>query len=376
MARILINGLLLREQHSGVQYSIENLVQGLLQEDLRDYEIEILVSHFYQSPFPESNHLKIRRLNSNFDSRFHRVFFEHFLLGTYLKKHKFDIYHSPGYILPYFLGAKKVVTIHDLIALDFPELCQYETALYFRLTLPASIERADKIITVSNTVKNDILNRFPKISEDKISVIYPGVHARFHTVHNPSAITNIREIYNLPDEYFLFVGNLEPKKNVESIIGAFKKLKSDKALNHKLVIIGKLGWKYKSIMQSIENSRLKKEIMLLGYVNEVHLPTIYSLASMLVFPSLYEGFGIPVIEAMQCGCPVIVSDRGALPEISGDVAKQVNPYDLNDIAEAMYLIANNDALKQNMIRAGVEWVQRFSWQKSARETLKVYSNLL
>ncbi|TDS13867.1 glycosyltransferase family 4 protein [Sphingobacterium paludis] len=375
MAKILINGLLLREQHSGVQYSIENLIEGLLQEPVKNHDLALLVSPFYKPPFNEDNRLTIKRLDMTYDSRIHRVLFEHLLLGRYLKKQGVDIYHAPGYILPYFLRAKAVVTVHDLIALDFPELCQYETAAYFRLTLPASIKRADKIIAVSQTVKRDILNRFPTIAADKIRVIYPGVHGRFHPVTDAAQRADVRKTYGLPSAYFLFVGNLEPKKNLEMIVEAFKRLKTDKQIDHKLVIVGKLGWKYKGVLRAIQYSGLKDEIMLLGYVDEKHLPSIYSMASVFVFPSLYEGFGIPVVEAMRCGCPVIVSDRGALPEIAGAAAKQVDPLDAEDIAEAMYQLTSNEFLRQDMIERGLQWSQKFTWQQAAQQTLTVYNDL-
>ncbi|MEN5086511.1 glycosyltransferase family 1 protein [Sphingobacterium faecium] len=376
MGKILMNGLLLKNKHSGVQYSIENLIAALQRLDLKEHAIEILISEKYEGPLLHSGNVKLKRIQHKLHNRFSRIYYEHIVIPSYLKEKGFDLYHSPSYILPYFSQFKSVVTVHDLIALDFPNLCQNETAAYFKLTLSRSIQKANHIITVSQKVKNDILNRFPDISEEKIQVIYPGLKANFSPVTDLSVRENIKNRYALPDQYFLFVGNLEPKKNITLIIQAFTRLKGIRLCAHKLVIVGQLGWKYDSILNDINQSRFREDIILLGYIDEEHLPALYAMAAIFLFPSLYEGFGIPALEAMACGCPVIISNRGALPEVTGGAAYQIDPYDIDSLISAILLLLDDGSLRANMIQEGLLWSKNFTWQKTAIETFELYQSLL
>lgn len=376
MGKILINGLLLKNKHSGVQYSIENLIAALQQLDLKEHDIEILISENYEGPLLDNSNVKLKKIQHNLNNRFSRIYYEHVVIPTYLKEEGFDLYHSPGYILPYFSKFKSIVTVHDLIALDFPKLCQNETAAYFKLTLPQSIRKADHIITVSQKVKDDVLNHFPDISEEKIRVIYPGLKANFNSVLDLKIRENIKSLYNLPEQFFLFVGNLEPKKNLTFIIQAYTKIKNMRLCDHKLVIVGQLGWKYDSILSEIKQSRFKQDIILLGYIDEQYLPALYAMADLFLFPSLYEGFGIPALEAMACGCPVIISNRGALPEVTGGAAYQIDPYDIDSLISAILLLLNDRELRENMIQEGILWSKNFTWQKTATNTFDLYQSLL
>jgi len=291
MQKVLINGLQLSNKNTGVQYYTQNLYEEFFKQNNDKFNL-----HLIRSSSPGSH--------SPINNRFERILFENLSLPNYFRKNNFDLYHSPNYVLPFFTNIPSVLTIHDLLTLDYPELCQHESALYFNLFLPRSVKKAIKIIAVSNTVKNDILRHF-NISEEKIKVIYHGVNPIFKKSFDEAILKK----YHLPDKYILFVGNIEPKKNLERVIKAFDLLKKNADIPHKLAIVGKKGWKYNTVFKTITELKIEKEVILCGYVPEGDLPVIYSMADLFVFPSLYEGFGIPPLEAMACEVPVLVSDK-------------------------------------------------------------------
>lgn len=370
LIKVLINGLLLTGKYSGVQYSIEYLIQSLSNCDPSKYSITVLVSTDYKGNIPTTEGLKLKKVAFNSSCRLIRIAFENIYLPYYLRKYGFNIYHSPGYTLPFFCKTFTLVTIHDLIALEYPALCKNETALYFGLMLPRTIKQADKIVTVSIAVKNDIQKHFQDIKEEKIEVIYHGLHSRFSQSWRPECLAVVCAKYNLQPGFLLFVGNIEPKKNLESVLHAYHVLKQNRSITQKLVIIGQKGWKYKSVFNKIRDLRLFEEVVFLNYVEEVDLPALYRSASALLFPSIYEGFGLPVLEAMACGCPVITSSRGALPEISGGFATYVDPYNIHEISEAML---KPKALSEFPEKESIAWAKSFSWKQAGERYLQLYS---
>jgi len=358
MQKILINGLQLGDQNSGVQYYTQNLYHEFMRRNKDDFDFQLM-----RSPVTGFRSLKI--------NRFKRILVENFSLPAYFRKYHFDLYHSPNYVLPYFTDIPSVLTIHDLLTLDHPELCQTESALYFKFFLPPSAKKAIRIIAVSNTVKKDILRHF-WIPQEKVRVIYHGVNPVFKRSLDEAVLKK----YHLPDRYILFVGNLEPKKNLERLIRAFDLLKRNTDIPHKLVLAGKKGWKYQSVFDTVAGLKINSEVIFTGYVPLEDLPAIYSMADLFAFPSLYEGFGIPPLEAMACEVPVLVSDKGALPEITGGACLQVDPFNVNGIAQGMYLLLADTHFRNKSVRSGKEWASRFTWENAAGETLKIYEQAI
>ena len=358
MPKILINGLQLSDQNTGVQYYTRSLYLEFLKRNDKDYSFHLLQG--------SSCDFQAQRT-----TRYRRILLENFSLPVNFRKHNFNLYHSPNYVLPYFSSLPSVLTIHDLLTLNCPELCQTESALYFRFFLPHSVKKAIKIIAVSDTVKKDILDHF-NIPEKKVDVIYHGINHRFKKSNNEVILKK----YDLPKKYILFVGNIEPKKNLERLVQAFNLLKKDTDLPHKLVIAGKKGWKYKSVFSTITRLKIANEIIITGYIPEDDLPSVYSMSDLFAFPSLYEGFGIPPLEAMACEVPVLVSNQGALPEITGGKCLQVNPFDIHEIAQGMHRLLSDGHLRKKTVLAGIEWVKRFTWEKAAEETLSIYKQVI
>lgn len=374
MKNILINALLLHKEFSGVQYSIEYLVDALGKINQTDTLFEVLLSDDYAGNITESNSLRLKKINSISTNRFKRIYFENFLLPRHFSRGNFQLYHSPASTLPFFSGIESIVTIHDLVPLKFPHLTQNETAIYYNLVLPRSVAKAQKIVAVSNTVKKDILNIFPGTDANKIEVVYHGINKRFTRVSDTVKINAVQNKYQLPSKFILFVGNLEPKKNINRIIEAFWSLKVHQHIDYKLVIAGRKGWKYDPIFELCKNKKMHDEITFPGYIHEQDLPALYSLASAFTFPSLDEGFGLPVLEAMACGCPVIVSNQGALPEISGGICPMADPYSVSSIASAILNVLQQEDYRELVIQQGLQWSKKFTWEACAEKMLHLYTS--
>jgi glycosyltransferase involved in cell wall biosynthesis len=372
--KILVNSLLSNGCFSGVQYATENLLQAIsCRKPSVDY-IETLVSKDYGGVLKEKDNFHLQDAGFSTANRGRRIFYENFRLGSYFSNNGFDLYHSAGYVLPFFSGIPSIVTIHDLIAIDFPQYCKNETALYYGLFLPRSIHKAKKIIAVSDTVKRDILRHFV-LDPDKIEVIYHGVESIFRKITCEESLERVTRKYKLPPGFLLYVGNLEPKKNIRRLIEAYMELRRHAGIRQKLVIAGRKGWKYDDIFQIVKREKMEQDILFTGYVEREDLPCVYSLADLFIFPSLYEGFGLPVLEAMACELPVLISNQGALPEIAGEIYPQVDAYNVEDIAKKILVLLGDPELRAKNISYGIKRIKQFSWEKAADETLAVYKKI-
>lgn len=286
----------------------------------------------------------------------------------------FDIVHDTYHFGPSLFSStyRKVVTIFDLSPHLFPETHRLSTVMAHKFLLPLILKKADCIITISNSTKNDL--KHLKVDAGKIKVIHLAADEKFQPL-DKEKIQTFKTKYNLNFRFLLYIGTLEPRKNIPTLIQAFSNLKKKHVLPHKLVIAGKKGWKYKSIFELIEKLNLQDDVIFTGYVPDEDLPALYNAADLFVFPSLYEGFGLPPLEAMACGCPVITSNTSSLPEVVGDAGIMIDPYDVDGLAEAIYNVLTNMELKEDMVKKGLERAKMFSWEKTAKETLKVYEEV-
>ena len=230
------------------------------------------------------------------------------------------------------------------------------------------VQKADKIIAVSESTKSDLINLY-KINPDKIEVIYSGVGKQFSQIkNNQKKIKLILRKYNLPHEFILYFGTIEPRKNLIGLIKAFEVLK-DK--NCKLVIAGTKGWLYKDILKTAKESKKRKDIIFTGFIEESDKPYLYNLSKIFVYPSFFEGFGFPPLEAMACGIPTIVSSNSSLPEVVGNAALMINPMNIDELAWAMDILLSDENLRKKLIKDGLKQAQKFSWQKCAQKTLDI-----
>jgi glycosyltransferase involved in cell wall biosynthesis len=293
-----------------------------------------------------------------------------------LKREGVTLFHAPHYVLPPLVRCRSVVTIHDCIHLMFPQYLPNRLAFgYARTSIGLAARRATRVLTVSESSKRDIL-RFVDTEPDKIDVIYNAYDERFAIDPAEEDVVRVRERYQLQDEFVLYAGNVKPHKNLERLIDAFHIVRNRGLDRLKLVMIGDEISKYTALRRAVHRHQLHKYVRFLGYLPEETLAVMYRLAGVFVFPSLYEGFGLPPLEAMASGTPVVTSNVSSLPEVAGDAAVLVDPYDPHAIAEGIYRVLTDADLRKDLRRKGVARAGQFSWEQSVRRVRKIYGEVL
>lgn len=342
-------------QRSGIGNYVYNLIENLNEMDNKNNYI--LFNSNQNNPF---------KLNHNFSIR------NRYSLLNFVNR--FDVVHGPDFKIPFANAKKKVVNIHDLASFINNGFMSKDFAELTKKKVLTSIKKADRILTISNAIKNQLESEYPE-TKDKITNIYLGVDKNIRNVSNVEKRESARKKYNLPDSFILFVGNLETRKNILTLLKAFSKLIHEQGFNHQLVLVGKPGFGFELINNFIEENNLFDRIKLIGWVDEGDLYTIYSLADLFVFPSFYEGFGLPIIEAMKCKLPVLLSDIPTNHEIAQNAANYFQTSDEDDLARQILKLLNDSQRKDELIEKGYERSLFFNWRKTATETLSVYENL-
>jgi len=271
---------------------------------------------------------------------------------------------------------KTVATIHDLAFKNFPETFPQKDLSQLNLLTDWAVKKSDKIIAVSESTKRDILKFYPEIKEEKIKVIYHGFDSELFENSYPQELKNsVLEKYNLKEKnYLLYVGAIQPRKNLIVLIKAFEIFKKKNPSDLKLVLAGGKAWQWEETIEAAEKSFYKDDIILTGSVPFAELPILYNCAGIFIFPSLYEGFGIPILEVMASGAPVIVADNSSLSEVSGEAAQYFDADKPEELAEKISQVWNDKSLQEEMIAKGKKQLQKFSWEKCARETLEFFKN--
>jgi glycosyltransferase involved in cell wall biosynthesis len=292
-----------------------------------------------------------------------------------LRRERPDLYHAPHYVLPAAIHCNSVVTIHDCIHLMFPQYLPNRMAYaYARAQMWTAAHRSDCILTVSDASKRDILHLF-NIPPEKIVVVYNAIDAHFSITPTPDAVARVRERYQLDHRFVLYVGNIKPHKNLVRLIEAFSELRTGDLEDVKLLIIGDEISKLPALRHAVHRHKLHKHVRFLGYVPDDQLTVLYRLAAVFVFPSLYEGFGLPPLEAMASGTPVVVSNVSSLPEVVGDAAVLVDPHDIDSIVDGLRCVLTDPTRADDMRRKGLERSREFSWERSVARTLEVYKRI-
>jgi glycosyltransferase involved in cell wall biosynthesis len=294
-----------------------------------------------------------------------------------LRRERVDLFHAPHYVLPPLARCRSVVTIHDCIHLRFPQYLPNRVAYaYARASLWVATHRSDRVLTVSEASKRDILRYF-RVPEQKIDVIYNAIDERFGRPPAAEDIERVRERYQLDGPFVLYAGNIKPHKNLERLIEAFHSLRRGGGFDDvRLLIIGDEISKYATLRRAVHRHKLHKHVRFFGFVPDETLACLYRLASVFVFPSLYEGFGLPPLEAMASGTPVITSNVSSLPEVVGDAALLIDPYEPDSIADAMRRVLTDDALRAQLRERGLARAREFSWERSVRRVRQIYDEVL
>jgi glycosyltransferase involved in cell wall biosynthesis len=293
-----------------------------------------------------------------------------------LRRERVDLFHAPHYVLPPLTPCKSVVTIHDCIHLRFPQYLPNRLGyVYARSSLWVATHRATRVLTVSETSKRDILRYF-RVPESKIDVIYNAIDERLEAAPTDAELAQVQERYQLNDPFVLYAGNIKPHKNLERLIEAFNTLRRGGLEHVKLLIIGDEISKYASLRRTVHRYKLHKHVRFFGFVSDKTLASLYRLASVFVFPSLYEGFGLPPLEAMAAGTPVITSNVSSLPEVVGDAAILIDPYEPDEIAAAMRRVLTDAAVREDLRARGLARVKQFSWDRSVHRVREIYGEVL
>lgn len=279
------------------------------------------------------------------------------------------------YTVPTRLRMPVVTTVHDISFRLMPRLFPLRHRLLLNLTVPFSMRRAARVITVSESSRQDIL-RVYRLPTERVVAIPNAADEGIEPMERAAAEALLREHYGVAPPFVLMVGVLQPRKNLPLAVQAFAQAVVHSKLPHRLVIVGKSGWGVQELQQSIERWSVTERTTLTGYVPDAHLPAFYSAAAVLVYPSLYEGFGLPPLEAMRCGCPVLASDIPVMQEVVGEAGMLLSPHDPVVWAQALHTVLTNDWVRQQMRERGIRQASRFSWKETARRTLEVYEAVL
>lgn len=287
----------------------------------------------------------------------------HLRFAKAISSRNFDIIWVPAHTLPFVFRGRAVVTVHDLGYKHFPEAHPQNERRYLDLTTRYSAWRAQHILADSQATRDDLV-RFYGISADKIRVVYPGVDESLHPVAEPASV---RAKYGLPFNYLLFLGTLQPRKNIERLVVAFQRWREESGNDNVVLALGgKKGWLFDEAW--VENA---ENVKLLGFVDDTDVAALYSGARGFLFPSLFEGFGFPVLESMRCGTNVLCSNTSSLPELVGDAAILVDPLDVGEISRGIDKLINDDALNANLRYKAAMQVQKFTWEEAAKSALAV-----
>jgi len=367
---ITINTLSVTSRRGGVKTYLTHLIKSLAQIDSNN-TYYLLVSSINETLFDiRGENFKKIYLPLYYDNRILRILLEQLLIPFYVKKYKIDVLFSPGNFAVIFPRCQQVLviqsplTIKEIREKHAPKEVSRIHGFYYDIMLPISARRVDKIIAVSNDIKKHLLNQV-KISEQKIQVIYEGVDLNFlkNSVSEPPH----------PKPYILFLSTLFKYKNADKLLMAFAKLKNERKIPHSLVIVGRDPRNgIEKLKQIVDKERLFKHVIFTGVVTHEKIAPLYKNADVFVYPSSVETFGLPVLEAMVCGTPVVASNRMSVPEVAGDAALIVDPDNIEEMTEAIYNVITDEKLRESLIKKGYERVNQLSWGKTASESLKVF----
>ena len=317
-----------------------------------------------------AEHANVQVVPVDTSSRAARLAWEQAILPVLLRRLRIDVLHSPHHHTPVAaIGVRRVVTFHDVTFLLLPERYPLARRLYMEAVTRASARIARAIITPSQTVRNEVVRRLG-VPKERVVAIYEAAAPQY-VPSGEDEIGRMRWKYHLPNEYILSVGSLEPGKNRPRLIRAYARLR-EQGLDCPLVIVGQQGWRYEGEAELVRGLGLSDHVRFLGYAPGDDMPALYSGATLFAFPSLCEGFGLPVLEAMACGTPVVTSNVSATAEVAGDAALLIDPHDTGALAEAMWRVLSDGSLRTDLRARGLGRAQAYSWARAARDTLAVY----
>lgn len=372
--KIAIDLTAVPKSKAGVGIYLVNLIENLQKlDDRNQYYLIIQDDDLGSFKLEKSNFEYIPVKSKYLRNVPFRLIWEQLILPFKLKKLKVDLLHSPHYTMPYMKFAKNVVTFHDMNFFIIPEMHTFAKRKLVNLYIWLTLRMANGIIAVSKVVAEDTKRIF-KVKNKDIFVAELGVDKPFF--EDSDADEEILKSYGINGEYFLYVGTIEPRKNLVRVFTAYNNLPEEIKNRYKFVVCGSKGWMYDDVFKYVENNGLKDRVIFTGPVSHTHLPSVYKGAKLFIYASLYEGFGIPVLEAMASGIPCITSNISNMNEVAGDACYKINPYEEKQIRDAIIELLENDKLYNELKIRGIKRAQSYTWSECARKTLEAYKSLL
>ncbi len=363
-------------RNAGVSRYTRNLTGALIESKTKDNDFVVFTnSSVRHSPYESADNARFVRTNLPTSRTSTRILWEQFALPFHTSFRQLDVVHSFLNVSPLLSAAAQVVTIHDLSYLTTPWAHPMRRRIFLRIMSQRSAAVAGSVVADSLATKADIARIF-RIPDEKIWVIYPGVEPDMRPVRSEAEIKRFRASKGLPDRFILYLGTLEPRKNVHNLVRAFGRLRRTRAYDGDLVIAGAKGWGFQAVESAIEEQNLSSEVHMVGYVRREEQPLWYNSAQVFAYPSAYEGFGIPALEAMACGTPVVTSSTSSLPEVVGDAGVMVEPGSVDALADALAELVNSASRRDELRERGTARAARFSWEIAANRCLEAYEYAL
>ncbi len=348
---------------------IRNLIEALLKADKKNHYTLYVENgaSIYLERMRKFQNVKVSSLNIR------NPVLRMLLLGIRTFLDRIDILHATYYAPPFYNG-RLVLTVHDLSYLHFPEYFSNFDRIKDTWLIKKDVHRADKILTVSSYSKQDIVKSY-RVAPEKVEVAYNGASALFKPISDIGEAREIIKGYGINEKYILYVGRINKRKNITGLVEAFRRLKTENNFPHKLVIGGVKDFLPLDDEKLIDSLPGKADIIFTGFIKDDNMPALFGLADVFVYPSMFEGFGLPCLEAMACGCPVISSNTSSIPEVVGDAGILVNPMDTEELVSAMIKVLSQDRLRSEMISKGLEQAKKFTWERAAAKVLEVFEGI-
>lgn len=379
MIRVAINAQLVSfaesYRNAGVSRFTYSLLEALDRYPADDLAYTVFVNSaeagVASAKFGQSGRLQLEAAQWRTTSPFRRIAWEQAQLPRRTREIGAQVFHAPVNVLPERLPCPAVVTIHDLAFVRYPQFFRPTRRVYQRIFAQRSARAARLIVAVSASTRNDIIASFG-VAPDRVRVIYPSVSPDFHPIADTSALTAFRARHDLPERYLLYLGTLEPRKNLLALVEAYAQLRSLLPDAPPLILAGAKGWYYESVIARVRALGLERAITFAGYVAREEQALWYAAAELFVYPSLYEGFGLPVAEALACGVPTLTSNVSSLPEVAGPLARMADPHDPSALAQAMRAALTDSTLRSTTRAEGPQWAARFSLERLAHDYTQAY----
>jgi glycosyltransferase involved in cell wall biosynthesis len=376
--RVALNAQLLSSKSSYRSAGISRAIQHLLAELPAIPGDEEYLAFAPESPenrrLLSAPRLRRRLTRLPMDRPAVRIAWEQLVLPIELPRARVDLLHALGFVSPIGWRGPTVVTVYDLSFLRFPEVFNRANRLYLGTATPPSLRRADRVITISESARQDVIE-LCNVPPERVTPILLAADDRFRPA-GQDEVRAFRARHNVPERFVLYLGTLEPRKNVETLVRAYAMLRARGSDDHKLVLAGPRGWQYEPIFDLVTTLGLSEQVIFPGFVPADEQALWYSSATVFAFPSRYEGFGLPLLEAMACGAPVVSSSASSLPEVVGDAGLLVDPMDVAGLSEALQALLEDEDRRRALAEAGRARASQFSWRRMASETVQVYREVL